>query len=169
MLAQPAPYARHGAKLRDLIYALANEGPPASFFAERMKAVMPEDELSLIGGAVRDPAHKLGRWLLLWGMTLAGRSEVPLSLLAEPWTTPENRAEKYFDAPPAALWAVASSRQQDRATVEALIGRLERVGDPLWLRGDVVGALSAVSGQRFAYDIAAWRDWWGSAAGSWPD
>jgi len=169
MLAQTDPYARHGAALRDLIYELATEGPPEGFFAERLKAVMPEDELSLIGGAVRDPAHKLGRWLLLWGMTLAGAGDVPLSLLGEPWTATENGAEKYFDAPPAALWTVANIGQRDRATIAALIERLGRADDPLWLRGDVVGALTTVSGERFAYDIAAWRDWWDAAAEGWPD
>jgi hypothetical protein len=33
----------------------------------------------------------------------------------------------------------------------------------LWLRGDVVGALSAATGQRYGYDVDAWRRWWREA------
>ena len=35
--------------------------------------------------------------------------------------------------------------------------RLGRTGDPAWLRGDIIGALGAVTGKRFGYDIGAWR------------
>ncbi len=34
--------------------------------------------------------------------------------------------------------------------------------------GDIVGALSAVTGKRFGYDIGAWRNWWAGARGAWP-
>ena len=52
--------------------------------------------------------------------------------------------------------------QDDRDTLAALIGRLDRTGDPEWLKGDMIGALTALTGQRFGYDIAAWRRWWAS-------
>jgi len=133
------------------------------FFSERLRRPFPGEELSLIGGNVRIPAAKMARWILLWGMSLAGRGQVPLALLEEPWTAPQNPSEKYFEAPPAAMWTAALVGQDDPATVEALIRRLERKGDPLWLRGDALGALVALTDQRFGYDAAAWRRWWQQA------
>jgi hypothetical protein len=61
------------------------------------------------------------------------------------------------------MWTVAMTGQHDRATIDALIARLGW-DEPLWLRGDAVGALSAVTGQRFGYDIAAWQAWWRAGA-----
>ena len=37
-----------------------------------------------------------------------------------------------------------------------------------FLHGDVVGALTALTGERFAYDREAWRDWWARAREDWP-
>ena len=42
----------------------------------------------------------------------------------------------------------------------ALIGRLGGAGDPDWLDGDLVGALTALTGARFGHDRDAWRAWW---------
>ena len=53
--------------------------------------------------------------------------------------------------------------QDDGTTVANLILRLDRTGDPEWLRGDIIGALGAVTGKRFGYDIGAWRQWWEEA------
>ncbi len=55
----------------------------------------------------------------------------------------------------------------DRTTLDALIERLGRDEDPLWLRGDAVGALTELTGQRFAYDFEAWRAWWAAARPGW--
>jgi hypothetical protein len=114
------------------------------------------------------PAADLGRWILLWGLAKGGTNQglgrVPPALIAEPWTQPDNASQKYFAAPPAAIWAAAATNQNDRATIEALIGRLNRPDDPLWLRGDAIGALMALTGQKFAYDQAAWQVWWTQTA-----
>ncbi len=168
-LEQPESYAGHGAILRDLVHAAARAGAPAEFFSDRLTRPMARHELSLIGGNVRVPADRLGRWILLWGMAAGGRGRVPLELILEPWRAAANRSQKYFEAPPMAVWAAAAVGQRDRATVAALIERLARSEDPPWLRGDVIGALAALTGQRFAYDIAAWRTWWHAAAPSWPE
>lgn len=61
------------------------------------------------------------------------------------------------------MWTVAMTGQHDPATIDALIGRLAW-DEPLWLRGDAIGTLSAVTSQRFGYDIAAWQAWWRAAA-----
>jgi hypothetical protein len=168
-LLEPESYAGHGAILRDLVHAAARGGAPAAFFSDRLTRPMARHELPLIGGNVRVPADRLGRWILLWGMALGGRGRVPLELILEPWRAEANGSQKYFAAPPMAAWAAAAVGQRDRATLAALIERLARPEDPRWLRGDVIGALAALTGQRFAYDIAAWRAWWHAAAPSWPE
>lgn len=164
VLLDPKTYAGRGNALRDLVLAFAQAGPPPDFFATRLAHPIPAVTLSLIGGAVQVSAVSMARWMLLWGMALAATGEVPLDLITEPWDVPANRAEKYFAPPLAAMWAVAATGQNDGATVAALIERLERTDDPLWLRGDAVGALSAATGRRFGYDAAAWRRWWSETA-----
>jgi hypothetical protein len=160
VLDDPETYASHRGALRDVVYELARAGPPPNLFSDRLDRPVPDKTLTLIGGATQASAQTLARWTLLWGMALTGTGRVPLDLISEPWEMPANRAEKYFAVPPAAMWAAAAVGQKDGATIEALIARLERTTDPLWLRGDAVGALSALTGQRFGTDPAAWRQWW---------
>jgi hypothetical protein len=159
-LADPGSYLAPGSRLRDLVLELVLAGPPEDFFVARLAGPLPTDELALIGGNVRVPAASLARWTLLWGMSLTGRGRVPVALLTAPWTAPQNASEKYFDPAPAAMWAVGLTGQDDPVTIEALLERLGRTDEPLWLRGDAVGALAAVTGERFGYDEAAWRAWW---------
>ena len=167
-LVDPASYGGHGRVLRDLVYRTALAGPPPGFFAERLSASVPDMTVSLIGGATVATAKQLARWTLLWGMALAGEGRVPAELIAEPWTAPANRSEKYFETAPAAVWAAGEIGQDDRETLDALIDRLERPGDPPWLLGDLVGALTALTGERFGFDPAAWRAWWEAARKTWP-
>jgi hypothetical protein len=167
-LADPSSYEHHADPLRGLVYQAVRRGAPASFWLARLAAPMPGDELSLVGGKATVRARTLGRWVLLWGMSLAGRGPVPLAFLEEPWTTPSNPAEKYFAAPPGAIWTAGMIGQDDAQTLSVLIDRLDRVDDPLWLTGDVVGALTALTGRRFGYEPAAWRSWWAEAREGWP-
>ncbi len=166
-LADPAAYEHHGERLRDLVFELATAGPPAEVWRNRMTRPVPDIELSLIGGKTTARAEDLARWILLWGLTLAGEGEVPAAWLSEPWTGGSNPSEKYFAAAPAAIWTAGVIGQDDTASVEALIGRLDRPGDPRWLTGEVVGALTALTGERFGYDVAAWRAWWAGTRGTW--
>lgn len=159
LLASPASYDRHGRVLRDTLFGAAISPPPPGWLAARLRAPMPERDLSLIGGAVTVPAAKLGRWAVLWAMAVARQGPVPVDLIAAPWTAPGNGSEKYFEPAPAAIWAAAMAGQNDPDTIGALIDRLDRPGDPFWLRGDIVGALTALTGRRLGYDIAAWRAW----------
>ncbi len=166
-LADLSNYEHHGDPLRDLAYQAARRDLSAAFWSARLAAPMPRDELSLVGGNATASAQTLGRWIVLWGMSLAGRGRVPLAFLREPWTTPQNSAEKYFAAPPGAIWTAGMIGQDDAETISVLIDRLDRVDDPLWLTGDVVGALTALTSQRFAYDRVAWRSWWAEARNTW--
>ena len=167
LLTDPGAYAGRTA-LRNAIFALSSAPGSGDLFAERLMGEAPPRPVGLIGGQVRISSTTLRRWLLLWGMTLAGEGRVPPELIAEPWTAPQNISEKYFDSPPAAMRAAAAIGQNDTATTEALVERLGREDDPFWLRGDAVGALTELTGQRLAYDFDAWREWWADAKANWP-
>ncbi len=164
---QELPATSTRSRLRDMVYSLVPAEGAGAVFADRLMLDGPERTVGLIGGRVSVSSTTLRRWQLLWGMTLAGEGRVPVDLISEPWTAPKNTAEKYFDSPPAAMRAAAAIGQNDRGTIDALIERLGREEDPLWLRGDAVGALTELTGQRFAYDVDAWRTWWAAARPGW--
>jgi hypothetical protein len=193
-LADPESYQDYGAVLRDLVFDLAHAIPVPEIWVPFLSSDWPEASQSHFSDGSAITAEMLGRWILLWGMSLsdkgdvafewlnafstarvnpAGKSsaavQVPLDWLAEPWATPANPAEKYYATAPGAIWTVGQIGQDDAATIDALVARLERPDDPLWLTGDVVGALTALTGERFAYDRAAWRDWWEKARIGWPE
>jgi len=109
----------------------------------------------------------MARFWLLWGMGLAGRGRVPPEQISTPWTAPENGAAKYFEPQVAAMWAVVELEQADRETIDALMARLQVAADPLWLKGDAVGALTALTGRRFGYDFDAWAAWWTTTREAW--
>ena len=173
LLLDPAAYQWRAGDLQALLLDLLSKNPPPGFFTSRLTATMPDAPLSLIGGAVEIPSALMGRALLLFAISLQGEGSlseeapIPISFLKAPWITPANRAEKYFDTVPFALFAVGRAGQRDQATIDALIDRLGRTDDPLWLTGDVVGALTALTDQRFAYDLEAWRSWWSGARSTW--
>ena len=145
--------------LSKLAYDLARTRPTAETYRNLLALDLPTRQISLIGGNVNVPAATLGRWLILWSMSLAGTGAVTPGWINAPWSAPANRSEKYFEAAPGAMRAAAAIGQSDRATLSALVGVLENDQAPLWLMGDAVGAITALSNQRFGYDAAAWRDW----------
>ncbi len=154
-------------QLRDLVYGWALAGAPDGFFEAGLKAPFPDRTVAMFGGRLTPAAANLGRHILLWGLGVAGRGRVPVALLERPWGQTSNRPQKWFDSLPMALFAVSWTGQNDAATVASLIRRLDRSTDPLWLRGDIIGALSAATGKRFGYDLRAWRQWWASAGKDW--
>ena len=160
-LADVTQYAHHGREgLRPMVFDIVKRGPPPGFFADRLNAPMPRETIGAFGGQLQIRAADLGQSILLWAMGLARRPEVPVEILKSSWNEPANTFEKYFNPLPVAIWAVAVSGQKDRITLDALIKRLDFTDDPLWLRIQVAGALTAVTGKPFAHDFSAWQDWW---------
>lgn len=133
--------------------------------APLLDAQIPPLKLRAFGGAVDSPLGEIHRWYLLWAMGLNGSGHVPPAYLGLAWRRSSNHAEKYFELAPGAAWTAAQIGQQDDATIGALIARLDTGDEPPWLFGDWVGALSALSGERFGYDAEAWRGWWSAYRG----
>lgn len=110
------------------------------------------------GGSAR--LDQKANWNLLWAMGHIGHGRVPLHLLSEPWQVKPHRGQKYAASPPMAAWVMGLNKQDDAASIKALIDRLGFKDDPLWLRGDIVGALTAITGQRFGYERDNWLTWY---------
>jgi hypothetical protein len=104
--------------------------------------------------------ERMAQWYLLWAVSHNGHGRIPLDYLKIPWTAAASRSEKYIRLPLAASWTYARLGQRDPATLAALMARLERPGDPKWLKGDIIGALTDLTGRRFGYDVEAWKRWW---------
>jgi len=160
MLADPAMFRQNGPEpiyraLRDAL----RRGAPNGFFAERLKAPVTNVAFDGFGGAMRLQSRDVSAVLVLSVMAEARQPTVPLRYLLQPWRARPNSFEKYFEPAMAAINAVGLARQGDPATVDALLKRLEFTGDPDWLHSEVIGALTAATGQHFGYDVAAWRAW----------
>ncbi len=160
-LALPSTYRpRRGGLLRALApFARAGGREAGIALSRRLSAPAPDLAFTIFGGRIPVTAAGLARWHLLRAIALAGAGRVPPAYLALPWEAPANGAEKYFHPAPGAAWAAARLGQAGPETLAALIARLGMKGDPRWLAGDIVGALTVLTGRRFGHDYAAWRAW----------
>jgi len=163
-LADPSAYADEAERLKDILRALSIHPEPAvgAALAARLAGPTPAGRFAYMGGALAATPAEIARWYLLWALARNGHGRVPPALIRAPWRAAENPSGKYFEPAPAAMWAAAELGQNDPETLAALVSRLGAAGDPPWLTGDAVGALTAITGKRFAYDLPAWRRWWAS-------
>lgn len=143
--ATPGDYRQH--LLTQLLpLALSRDPAAGQALSWRLYTPLPPASVSLFGGQVSVPAAQLARWYLLYAIALNGHGWVPPACVTIPWTSPPNRAEKYFEPAVAAAWAVAELRQADPATLAALETALE--GEmPAWARGDILAALHVLTGR----------------------
>ncbi|MDH3443573.1 MAG: hypothetical protein OEN50_06605 [Deltaproteobacteria bacterium] len=162
VLADPTTYAHGGASIRRRVQSLAQSGTPkvGVELTRRLDGSFPDVTASRFGGRVTVTAATLARWYLLWGAGLTGHGKVPPRLFSQPFNEKPNRSEKYLYLGSAAAWTAARLGQNSRESIAALIQGLGRVGQPLWVDGDYIGALTELTGQRFGYDTAAWHKWW---------
>lgn len=149
---------RQGRHRTDALRRLALGGDAAvgAELLRRLDRPYPEDEISIIGGNLKLPAQRIARHYLMWAMAMNGKGRVPLDWFDVPFEATPNRSQKYLHPVEAAAWAAAAIGQDDRHTVRAMIDRLAREDDPQWLKGDLVGALSVLTKNRFGYDFEAW-------------
>lgn len=161
-LADPESYEGYGRGLRKALWPLARHRSAAigAALSARLTGPFPEVMLQMFSKDFVVTAEEMGQWYLLWAVARAGPGRVPPELIARPWRAVTNNAEKYYEPTSGAAWAAARLGQDDDATLAALIAHLETPGDPDWLAGDMIGALTSLTGQRFGHDVAAWRQWW---------
>ena len=159
MLGDPVAYDDVGLALDTYTYNIAFSDPPDGFLAARLDTPRPGGERHLFRDVTVENVGDIGHFLLLRAMGLAGRDRIDPGLLGTEWTTAENDAQKYYAPVVAGVWAAGVLGQDDPATLAALIDRLNRDADPLWLKGLVIAALNDLTGERFGHDIEAWTSW----------
>ncbi len=151
------------AELEDIL----QQNPPPDFFTPMLDVEAPKLTLGLFGGRLQVPAQDFARWHILGAMGRNGERNIPLELLEPDWNQPSNRPQKWFDPLLIAIEAIHLSGQNDRATIDALIRRLDKPQEPAWLQSQVTGTLAAVTGAGFAQDKAAWKAWWKNSKDEW--
>lgn len=149
---------RRNPKLGALMDRAISLGAPDGFYAKRFDAHIPDIKISTFGGNAQTKASDIIQIMLLRGMAQSGHKNVPIELLNIPWTAPQNKYEKYLSLPLSALKTIADTGQNDDATINALIARLD-YDDPDWFQSQVIGTLTAITGEHHGYDIAAWKAW----------
>ena len=102
------------------------------------------------------------KYYLLTTLAISGHGSVDPALITQSAELQSHRSGKHFDPSVAAIVAVGWIGQNDKSTISALMQRLNNNSDPAWVKSDVIGALTALTQQRFAYDVAAWNQWWQS-------
>ncbi len=148
--------SRRNPKLSALIERAIKGGAPNGFFAKRLKTNIPDINVSTFGGNAQTKASDIIHNLILRSMAQSGHANVPIKFLKTPWSAPQNSYEKYLALPLSALKAIADTGQNDKATIAALIARLD-YDDPDWFRSQVIGTLIAVTGKHYGYNVESWR------------
>ncbi|MEM7045333.1 MAG: hypothetical protein AAF543_21190 [Pseudomonadota bacterium] len=159
LLSDEGSYERYGQPLEDAILALPQRGVPEDFYPDRLNAAMPSEQLPMFGDIVLDQMAVMARWRLYSGMGRSRSGKVDPTDILMPWDYTPNRPFKFFSTPEIAIWAAGRLGLRDDLVLDALIQRLEDEATPFWLKGDAVGALFSITGERFGYDAGAWRDW----------
>lgn len=159
LLGRPETYDDHGRAVQAALLDAVRRGPPEGLLRELLREPFPAGTVPTYGGRGQAVRAEMAAWYILWAMGLARQPDVPVEVLQSDWTRAPNGPEKWFDPLLIGLWAAGNAGQRDRATLAALTARLDR-DDPVWLRGQVVATLTAVTGCAFGHDADAWRDWW---------
>ena len=159
LLADPGSYERYGQHLKRTIYDLPRQEVSPDFYPSRLKTIMPATPLPMFGNIMLDQMAVMGRWRLYWGMGLARSGQVDPADILRPWGYKPNGPFKFFSTPEIAIWAAHRVGRADGPILDALVQRLEDEATPLWLKGDAVGALYSLTGQRLGYNATAWRGW----------
>lgn len=165
----PSNYIGFTDGIRPILFGFAETGTQRSgnILSRRLISRLPEEPISLFGGQFETTSDRIARWSLLWAIAVNGKGCVPIAFLEKAWTPAPNAPEKYLEPVAGALSTIGEIGQSDAETLQALIERLDKAGDPDWLKGDVIGALHQLTDLRFGYDIDAWRTWWRGAKLNW--
>lgn len=160
MLSNLDAYGRYGIRLGEEIMALPKTEVPAFFYNDRLQIDMPSDPFPMFANIVLPEASTIGRWYLYWGMGLSRTGRVDPVDILRPRNYAANGPVKYFSSAEIAMWAAGRIGRADPKVLDALIRRIEDPATPLWLKGDAVGALYSITGERHGYDGITWRAWY---------
>ena len=108
------------------------------------------------------PTTDLVQWYLILALAINGHGHIDPAFIVSEKPVVDHNSGKIFHPSVAAIVASGWLNQRDSNTIDALMQRLNRQADPVWVRADVIGALTALTGQRFAYDVDQWNQWWES-------
>lgn len=160
LLSDPQTFGSYsGGPLGDALQFALQNGAPSGFFAERLRGDIANNAYNGFGSAGQTGTKDVAQMLILSAMAEARHPNVPIEMILMRWRSPANSYEKYIEPAMAAIHAVARAQQGDKATIAALLQRLDYKDDPDWLRSQIIGAMTAATGQHFGYDIAAWQRW----------
>ena len=104
--------------------------------------------------------QNLVRWYLVTSLAINGHGRVDPSWLIADGKMNVPSSGKIFNPSIAAIVATGWLKQNDKSTLATLFQRLNTQSDPRWVKADVIGALTALTSQRFGYDTMAWNQWW---------
>jgi len=127
------------------VLATPIDGPPITMFTGR--TIARED---------------LIRWYLITTLAINGHGRIDPALIRSTGELVVPQSAKLFNPSIAAIVAVGWLEQSDRETLASLMARLNSETDPEWVKADVIGALTALTDQRFGYELAQWNAWWSS-------
>ena len=99
-------------------------------------------------------------WYLMTTLAINGHGYIDPAVINSEKELDVPDSMKVFSPSIAAIVASGWLKQSDDATLSALMTRLNSETDPLWVRADVIAALSAITDQRFGYAVTKWNDWW---------
>lgn len=148
---------RRDTVISDLLNLGVKHGAPNGFFAQRLRANIPDIPITTFGGNSETKASDIAIASILRAMSASGHKNIPPHYLTKDWTSQPNSYEKYLELPLVALKAINDTGQNDAATLKALVERLHYKDDPQWFTAQVIGTLTSVTGQHFGYDSAAWQ------------
>ena len=99
-------------------------------------------------------------WFLITTLAINGHGRIePVWINSGPdLIVPDSK--KVFDPSIASIVASGWLQQDDKPLLKELFIRLNNTSDPLWVKSDIIGALTAITEQRFGYDVSAWNLWW---------
>lgn len=102
----------------------------------------------------------LTRWFLITTLAINGHGRINPAWInsGSDLTVPDS--EKIFDPSIASIVASGWLQQNDKLLLRELFVRLNKPSEPLWVKADVIGALTAITDQRYGYDVSAWNSWW---------
>ncbi len=100
------------------------------------------------------------RWYVFNAMAINGYGYIDPKWINKTNTLDIPDSGKLFDPAVAAIVASGWINQNDKDTVSALLDRLNNIASSEAIRSDIIGALTAITGQRFGYDKERWNEWW---------